>query len=213
MKFPLPHFSLCATVGKTMILLTVISIAASLYNCQAQNTWVKKADFGGAARTIAVGFSIGNKGYIGTGADAGGVKKDFWEYDPDMKHLDAEADFGGTARKAAVGFSIGSKGYIGTGYDNGCCYLNDFWNMMPLRMTGQRKPPLEDQQDFMQSDFPSVAKGISVPASEAVSTLPMISGNMILLPMPGRRKRISGEQKDMRQSDFPSAAKGYRYRV
>ena len=31
------------------------------------NTWTQKADFGGAARDSAVGFSIGSKGYIGTG--------------------------------------------------------------------------------------------------------------------------------------------------
>ena len=33
------------------------------------NTWTQKADFGGTARYSAVGFSIGSKGYIGTGVD------------------------------------------------------------------------------------------------------------------------------------------------
>ena len=33
----------------------------------AANTWTQKADFGGTARDGAVGFSIGSKGYIGTG--------------------------------------------------------------------------------------------------------------------------------------------------
>ena len=33
----------------------------------AANTWTQKADFGGTARCGAVGFSIGSKGYIGTG--------------------------------------------------------------------------------------------------------------------------------------------------
>ena len=37
------------------------------------NTWTQKADFGGTARNWAVGFSIGNKGYIGTGYDLSGV--------------------------------------------------------------------------------------------------------------------------------------------
>ena len=45
------------------------------------NTWTQKADFGGTARNAAVGFSIGSKGYIGTGYD-GSYCKDFWEYDP-----------------------------------------------------------------------------------------------------------------------------------
>jgi len=30
----------------------------------------------------AFGFSIGNKGYVGTGAGASGNTKDFWEYCP-----------------------------------------------------------------------------------------------------------------------------------
>ena len=33
----------------------------------ATNTWTQKADFGGTTRSVAVGFSIGSKGYIGTG--------------------------------------------------------------------------------------------------------------------------------------------------
>ena len=33
----------------------------------ATNTWTQKADFGGGSERGAVGFSIGSKGYIGTG--------------------------------------------------------------------------------------------------------------------------------------------------
>ena len=40
----------------------------------------QKTDFGGVGRYAAVGFSIGTKGYIGTGSD-GSNKKDFWEYE------------------------------------------------------------------------------------------------------------------------------------
>jgi hypothetical protein len=46
--------------------------------------WTKKADFTGAPRWSAVGFSIGNRGYIGTGLEVigsfGYLKTDFWEY-------------------------------------------------------------------------------------------------------------------------------------
>ena len=83
------------------------------------NTWTQKADFGGTARYGAVGFSIGSKGYIGTGSDDSSLRyKDFWEYDPAANTWTQKADFGGTARDCAVGFSIGSKGYIGTGEDD-----------------------------------------------------------------------------------------------
>ncbi len=79
------------------------------------NTWAQKANFGAGVRSSAVGFSIGSKGYVGTGIDSSGYKKDFWEYDPSTNAWTQKADFGGGARAYAVGFSIGSKGYVGTG--------------------------------------------------------------------------------------------------
>jgi hypothetical protein len=99
----------------------------------AANSWTKKADFGGTARAYAVGFSIGSKGYIGTGQDDTSSKKqDFWEYDPAVNSWTKKADFGGAVRGWAVGFSIGSKGYIGTGGDyNGSIY-QDFWEYDPV---------------------------------------------------------------------------------
>ena len=68
---------------------------------------------------------MGGKGYIGTGQDINGLKKDFWEYDPTTNTWTKKTDFGGTARRLAVGFAIGHKGYIGTGDDGG--FKNDFW--------------------------------------------------------------------------------------
>src|SRR5271157_3785708 len=90
------------------------------------------ADFGGAARDSAVGFSIGSKGYIGTGYDGTTEYKDFWEYDPTANTWTRKADFAGAARDSAVGFAIGSigKGYIGTGYDGSSDY-KDFWEYDP----------------------------------------------------------------------------------
>ena len=53
------------------------------------NTWTKKADFGGVGRVAAVGFSIGSKGYLGTGQTndylaelSEETLKVFWEYNP-----------------------------------------------------------------------------------------------------------------------------------
>ncbi|HUM47371.1 MAG TPA: hypothetical protein PLD84_10605, partial [Chitinophagales bacterium] len=100
------------------------SISASAFESVGEiittpgNTWTKKADLAGPARTDAVGFSIGTKGYIGTGL-SGGSKKDFWQFDPATNAWTQKADFGGTARLDAVGFAIGAKGYIGTGSDAG----------------------------------------------------------------------------------------------
>jgi hypothetical protein len=110
----------------------------------ATNAWTQKSDFGqissslsitGAERKGAVGFAIGTKGYIGTGQDGSGFKKDFLEYNPATNYWTVMANFGytvsttdtdGTARASAVGFSIGTKGYVGTGID-ASGYTSDFW--------------------------------------------------------------------------------------
>jgi hypothetical protein len=104
----------------------------------ASNAWTQKADFGGAGRSGAVGFSIGNKGYIGTGTDGSGFLKDFWEYDPTGNTWVQKADFGGAGRNCAVGFSIGTKGYIGTGNVSGS-FKNDFWEYDPTANTWIQK--------------------------------------------------------------------------
>lgn len=93
---------------------------------QETNLWTKKADFLGSARFGAVGFSIGNKGYIGTGHTGIDSSKDFWEWDQATNLWTKKADFGGRSRAYANGFVIGNKGYIGTG-TNGTSLFNDFW--------------------------------------------------------------------------------------
>src|SRR5215831_7362116 len=119
------------SLGKGGLMIAIVAIA---FSSHAQNTWTQKADFGESARRGATGFSIGSKGYIGTGTVANGSsKRDFWEYDPDLNTWTQKADFGGIAREGAVGFSIGSKGYLGTGNygTDGGIYTKDFWEYDP----------------------------------------------------------------------------------
>lgn len=80
------------------------------------NAWTSISNFGGTARSSAVGFAIGTKGYVGTGTD-GSRRKDFWEWDQGTNTWTQKADFGGTARTGAAGFSIGNFGYIVGGFD------------------------------------------------------------------------------------------------
>jgi N-acetylneuraminic acid mutarotase len=101
----------------------------------AANIWTQKADFGGTQRYSAVGFSIGNKGYIGTGINNSVFLSDFWEYDPDADIWTRKADFGGYGRYSAVGFSIGNKGYLGTGLPAS----QDLWEYNPAANTWTRK--------------------------------------------------------------------------
>lgn len=97
---------------------------------QLVGNWIELSDFEGIPRSDAVGFSIGNKGYVGTGYDGEDRLIDFWEFDTDRDTWVQRADFPGAARNGAVGFSTDTKGYIGTGYD-GRYKLKDFWEYDP----------------------------------------------------------------------------------
>jgi N-acetylneuraminic acid mutarotase len=85
---------------------------------QATNAWTRKADYPGNSSGAAVSFSIGTKGYIGTGAiyNTSDFTNEFWEYDPATNSWTQKASLPTTpGRASAVGFSIGTKGYIGIG--------------------------------------------------------------------------------------------------
>lgn len=120
---------------KNKLLSTFITscfLLLASYFSFAQGSWTQKADFGGVARAYAVGFSIGSKGYIGTGwATPNNDSKDFWEYNPSTNAWTQMADFGGTARRNATGFSDGTYGYIGTG-ETSTVAKNDFWRYDPV---------------------------------------------------------------------------------
>jgi hypothetical protein len=102
------------------------------------NIWTQKNDFPGTARGSAVGFSIGNKGYIGTGVSTTGYKKDFYEFNPATLLWTPKANFLGSARYVAMGFSIADKGYIGGGLDS-AGYKKDFYQFNPTSNTWLQK--------------------------------------------------------------------------
>jgi hypothetical protein len=96
----------------------------------AGNSWTQKANFQGTMRQLGVAFSIGNRGFAGTGYDNGvPYRNDVWEYAVSTDTWTSVTDFGGTARDMAVAFGIGIKGYIGTGEDPSL--KNDFWEFTP----------------------------------------------------------------------------------
>jgi len=88
--------------------------------------WIKRSDFEGVARTEAVSFTIGDKGYISTGYDGTIRLKDTWEFDQTTGTWKQKADFPGVARNSAVAFTAASKAYVGTGFD-GTNKLADFY--------------------------------------------------------------------------------------
>ena len=95
------------------------------------DTWTQKTDVGGNLRAFAVGFNIGNKGYVGTGHDYSGYLKDFWEYDPATGIWTKLKDFSGAIRYGATGFGIGTLGYVGFGDVGSSHYAFDFWEFDP----------------------------------------------------------------------------------
>ena len=147
---------------KNLLIITFISVV-SLAFAETPNSWVQKNDVGfnipggPTARFGAVSFSIGSKGYLGTGYD-GNYKKDFWEYDPTSNTWTQKSDFGGNGRWLAVGFNIGSKGYIGTGQVE-AGQSQDFYEYDPGSNTWTQKADFAGPAREASSGFSIGAKG------------------------------------------------------
>ena len=156
MTKPTKQFSLIAVI---------IALTIGTASCEDEDNeellgnWVETGiDFPGTARGGAVCFKIGNKAYVGTGANTTRTEdkeryRDFYCFDGDTYAWSArwERTMQGVtsmpeaaaARNGGVGFTLNGKGYVGLGYD-GTNYLRDFWEFDP-----------EGTPDA--SDYPSIA--------------------------------------------------------
>ena len=85
----------------------------------AQQTWVERQHFRDPARLQAVGFSIGDKGYVATGTNgiSGHLLQDLQEYDPATNNWEYKSNPPTSLRGSAV-FTLGNKAYITTGADH-----------------------------------------------------------------------------------------------
>jgi len=109
--------------------------------------WEQKTSFPAdmLAREDAVGFALGEMGYVGLGKNnSGEALGDFWRYNPFTNQWDRRRDFGkidevivGKPRYEAIGVGVKIsddeyRGYIGTGWAGltGTDY-NDFWHYRP----------------------------------------------------------------------------------
>ena len=98
------------------------------------NAWTQKADYMGGDCYHAVGFTIDNIGYVGTGrtsAIGSVLVQDFFKYDPVTNLWAPIASFTGTARRGAVSFVLEGKAYIGTGESNSG-RLGSFYKYDPI---------------------------------------------------------------------------------
>lgn len=150
------------TIGSKGYVLTYLSYFYA-YDPQ-QDIWIEKARLPGGPRPGATGFSIGNKGYVGTG-NYDQVYKDFWEYDPSLDRWTRKADFEGQARTVAQAFSLQGKGYIGFGYP-GTGGLNshffDLWEYDPLRDSWQKKAEFTERKDYVGFSWATASKAYVV---------------------------------------------------
>jgi N-acetylneuraminic acid mutarotase len=118
----------------------------------ANDNWLQLASLpdinrngGATARNSGVGFSVGTKGYIGTGYDGYNPMNDFWEYDPSLNEWTQIADFPASARYDAVAFGIQNFGYVSTGYD-GSNAQKDFWQYDPSSDAWTQKLSMGDSK-------------------------------------------------------------------
>ena len=143
-----------------------LSLIIIIYSCDDNDdddteyvgNWVELSDFEGVVRSDAVAFTIGDRGYVGTGYDGYYRLKDFWQYDPERNTWTQKADLPGSARNGAVGFSINNKGYIGTGF-NGINKMNDFWEYDPEQNTWNRKADFGGTERYGAIGFSINGKG------------------------------------------------------
>lgn len=100
--------------------------------------WTRKADVPQQGRTNACGFSIGNKGYIGTGFYYYDTRlNDLWEYDPNTNIWTRKADIPATPRFGAQALSIDDKGYVMQGWYYSA--LSDTWEYDPASNSWTQK--------------------------------------------------------------------------
>jgi N-acetylneuraminic acid mutarotase len=106
----------------------------------AYGSWTQLQAFPGQPRSNAVGFNIGNTGYIGSGLANDGVTAlaDFYAYNPGTNTwspIDSLQDESTSyPRFDAVAFSFDTTAYVLTG-TNGTNYFGDVWRYSPTANT------------------------------------------------------------------------------
>ncbi len=129
-------------------LLTLLVLSSS-FLAFSQGKWSRRASMPDSSRCGAIGFSIGNYGYVGLGEDTKTFPfhyfKDFWQFNPSTNSWTRKADFPGRARISPVTFVIGKNVYVVTGGET--IYANDFlkecwqYNSMTDRWTQKNNFP------------------------------------------------------------------------
>lgn len=100
----------------------------------ATDSWSQKADYP-LDRFAVVGFTIGNKGYMGSGNEQSfGARSEFFEYDPISNVWTAKANFP-IAAGGNTSFAVNGLGYMGFGSGAGLYSYNPTLNTWSLVST------------------------------------------------------------------------------
>jgi len=76
----------------------------------------------------AVGFSIGNKGYLFGGIyDDGRINRNLYEYDPNINTWTKKTVFPRNGKAFGIGFGLLNAGYVGSGIDSDYVYNKELW--------------------------------------------------------------------------------------
>lgn len=107
--------------------------------------WNSKTPYPSFARHRCAAFTIGNKGYMGTGhINSGSISQaysDWWEFDPSSNSWTQKADYP-QQRFACAGFVIGNKGYLGGGNEQNFGDKDEFYEFDPINNTWTQKANL-----------------------------------------------------------------------
>lgn len=155
---------------KKTLLILFLFLAFTRVN--AQYVWTQKANFAGGNRAGSYSFSIGNKGYVGSGLfDSLGVLyiiNDLWQYDPQFDVWTQMMACPGGYRASASTFSAGGKGYVCCGSPLSGLYINDCWEYDPVQNNWMQKANFPGASrytacSFVVGNFAYVGSGKSGP--------------------------------------------------
>lgn len=117
------------------LITTILCLLMSLSGFCDKFVWNSKSPYPSFARHRCAAFSIGNKGYMGTGhINSGTISMaytDWWEFDPSSNSWTQKADYP-QPRFACAGFTIGNKGYLGGGNEQNFGNRDEFYEFNPI---------------------------------------------------------------------------------
>ena len=143
-----------AGIGKSRQ-LTDETVAFFEYD-PSTDSWTRKSDFPGVKRSNAVGFGIGDKGYVGLGFNG----NDWWEYDPVTDTWTKKADFPQqTPPTYTSGFVLNNKVYIIGGEASVSSSQDVVWEYDPVNDAWTQKGNYPGDATFMPCGFSINGKG------------------------------------------------------